>query len=178
MIIVSELKTDPRSNMKQFNGKNFGDRLEAAAKAKQAMMQRAAKPPADDPAVLQKKAEREAIIAAREARIAAKAREEAERVTREAAELARPRRRQQACSPRRGGPASCTPGGAEGRSRRPLCREKKSARLEQRTPRLLARTIGGERLHQMVECCAHAANATQVLVHHDPGLQPIVEIRF
>ena len=74
--------------MKQFNGKNFGDRLEAAAKARQAMMQRAAKPAADDPAVLQKKAEREAIIAAREARMEAKAREEAERATREAAELA------------------------------------------------------------------------------------------
>lgn len=72
--------------MKHFNDKNFGDRLQAAAKAKQAMLQRAAKPAADDPVVLQKKAERQAIVAAREARIEAKARAEAERAAREAAE--------------------------------------------------------------------------------------------
>jgi hypothetical protein len=74
--------------MKHFNDKNFGDRLQAAAKARQAMLQRAAKPAADDPVVLQKKAEREAIVAAREARIEAKARAEVERAAREAAEQA------------------------------------------------------------------------------------------
>ncbi len=73
--------------MKHFNDKNFGERLQAAAKAKQAMAQRAARPAADDPAVLQRKAERQAIVAAREARIEAKARAEAERAEREAAEL-------------------------------------------------------------------------------------------
>ena len=74
--------------MRDFSGKNFGERLQAANKAKQAMLQRAARPAADDPAVLQRKAEREAIVAAREARIEAKARAEAERVAREAVELA------------------------------------------------------------------------------------------
>jgi len=78
--------------MKDFNDKNFGQRLNKAAEAKQAMLQRAKKPPADDPTVLQRKAEREAIVAAREARIEEKARaavelaarQEAERIEREA----------------------------------------------------------------------------------------------
>jgi hypothetical protein len=73
--------------MRDFSDKNFGDRLQTAAKAKQAMMQRAAKPAADDPVVLQRKAERQALVAAREARIEEKARAEAERAAREAAEL-------------------------------------------------------------------------------------------
>ena len=78
--------------MKDFNDTNFGQRLNKAAEAKQAMLRRAQKPPADDPMVLQRKAEREAIVAAREARNEAKARaarelaalQEAERIEREA----------------------------------------------------------------------------------------------
>jgi hypothetical protein len=72
--------------MKDFNDKNFGQRLNKAAEARQAMLQRAQKPPADDPMVLQRKAEREAIVAAREARKEAKARAAAELAARQEAE--------------------------------------------------------------------------------------------
>jgi hypothetical protein len=74
--------------MNHFGDKNFSERLQAAAKAKQAMLQRAAKPAADDPVALKKKAERQAIVAAREARVEAKARADAERAASDAAELA------------------------------------------------------------------------------------------
>ena len=57
-----------RIDMKHFNDKNFGNRLQAAAQARQAMLKRAEKPAADDPQVLARKAEREAIAAARAAR--------------------------------------------------------------------------------------------------------------
>jgi hypothetical protein len=74
--------------MKQFNDKFFADRLQSAAKARQAMLQRARMPAADDPAVLKRKAERQAIVAAREARREAKEREAKEQAAREEAEKA------------------------------------------------------------------------------------------
>jgi hypothetical protein len=72
--------------MKDFNDKNFGMRRVKALEAKQAMLQRAQRPPADDPMVLQRKAEREALVAAREARREAKARAAAEEAARAEAE--------------------------------------------------------------------------------------------
>lgn len=74
--------------MKDFNDKNFNMRLAKASEAKQAMLRRAQKPPADDPRVLQRKAERQALVAAREARSEAKARAAMERAAREEAEQA------------------------------------------------------------------------------------------
>lgn len=74
--------------MRDFNDKNFGTRLLKATEAKQAMLRRAQKPAPDDPAVLKRKAERQAIVAAREARIEAKAREAHELAARQAAEHA------------------------------------------------------------------------------------------
>lgn len=74
--------------MKHFNDKNFGNRLQAAAQARQAMLKRAEKPAADDPQVLARKAEREAIVAAREARRETKEREAKEMAAREEAEKA------------------------------------------------------------------------------------------
>lgn len=64
--------------------KGFGDRLERAAAARKLLLNRfAAKPAADDPAVVARAAERQAVKEAREARAAAKQAE------REAAEAAR-----------------------------------------------------------------------------------------
>lgn len=85
--------------MKDYNDKQFSQRLNKANEAKQAMLRRAQKPPADDPMVLQRKAEREAIAAARQARNEAKARaalelaarQEAERIEQEAIEKLRAR---------------------------------------------------------------------------------------
>ena len=78
--------------MKEFKDKNLNQRLQNAAKAKQALLERMkAMPAADFPEVLAKKAARQAIVEAREARTAAKAiadRERAEREAREAAERA------------------------------------------------------------------------------------------
>lgn len=74
--------------MKHFNDKFFGERLQKAAEARQAMLKRAQKPAADDPMVLQRTAERQAIVAAREARNEAKALAAQERVAREEAEKA------------------------------------------------------------------------------------------
>jgi hypothetical protein len=74
----------------------FADRLSAAAKAKQALLERArAKNPANDPAFAERQAARRATIAARDARIAerqaekkaAEEREAAERAEREAARV-------------------------------------------------------------------------------------------
>lgn len=72
--------------MKDFNDKNFNSRLAKASEAKLAMLRRAQKPSPDDPMVLQRKAERQALVAAREARNEAKAREARERAVREEAE--------------------------------------------------------------------------------------------
>ncbi len=74
--------------MRHFNDKFFGERLQKASEARQAMLKRAEKPAADDPKVLQRKAEREAIVAAREARRETKEREAKEKAAREEAEKA------------------------------------------------------------------------------------------
>jgi len=61
-----------RSDM-SYREKSFGDRMNAAAEARKATLQRIlSRPGADDPAVIAQKAERAAIVAAREARAAAR----------------------------------------------------------------------------------------------------------
>jgi membrane protein involved in colicin uptake len=68
------------------NDRGFQDRLTAAAAAKKALLEKAkAKLNADDPATLERRAAREAIIKARNERLAAK---EAERLAAEAARKA------------------------------------------------------------------------------------------
>jgi hypothetical protein len=74
--------------MKDFNDKNFGMRLQKATEAKQAMLQRSQKPAADDPTVLKRTAERQALVAARNARSEAKERAAAEKAEREKADQA------------------------------------------------------------------------------------------
>jgi hypothetical protein len=74
--------------MRHFNDKFFGERLQKASEARQAMLKRAEKLPADHPDVLQRVAERQAIAAAREARNEAKAQAAIEQAER-AAEAAR-----------------------------------------------------------------------------------------
>lgn len=74
--------------MKDFDDKAFGSRLSKAAEAKQAMLQRAKKPASDDALVLQRKAERQALVVAREARNQAKAQAAVELKARQEAELA------------------------------------------------------------------------------------------
>lgn len=84
-----------RSDMKSYKEASFNERRDAAAKAKQEALQRfRARPGADDPAVVEQRAARQAVVAAREARIAertaaklaAQAREAAEKAEREARE--------------------------------------------------------------------------------------------
>jgi hypothetical protein len=54
-----------------FRNKGFDDRLSTAASARKAMLERVrAKPGADDPAVAERKAARQAVSTAREARLA------------------------------------------------------------------------------------------------------------
>ena len=68
------------------NDKGFQDRLSSAAEAKKALLEKAkAKLNADDPATLERRAAREAIIKARNERVAAK---EAQRLAAEAARKA------------------------------------------------------------------------------------------
>jgi membrane protein involved in colicin uptake len=68
------------------NDRGFQDRLSAAAEAKKALLEKAkAKLNADDPATLERRAAREAVVKARNERIAAK---EAERLAAEAARKA------------------------------------------------------------------------------------------
>lgn len=67
---------------------NFDTRILKASEARQAMLRRAQRPAPDDPMVLQRKAERQAIVAAREARREAKAQAAVELAAREAAERA------------------------------------------------------------------------------------------
>lgn len=74
--------------MRDFKDNKLSERLQRAAQAKQAMLLRAEKPAADDPAELNRKAERQAIAAAREARIEAKARAARELAERNASESA------------------------------------------------------------------------------------------
>ena len=57
--------------MSGFRDKGFGDRLSTAENARKAMLERVrAKPGADDPAVAERRAARQAISTAREARLA------------------------------------------------------------------------------------------------------------
>ena len=81
-----------------FKGNKFTDRQSASAEAKRSVLAKfQARPPADDPAVLARAAERQAIAEAREARMAERRREreieaarrEAERLAAEAAEAER-----------------------------------------------------------------------------------------
>lgn len=65
--------------MRGFKEKGFEDRLEAAAKAKQAQLERArAKSPQNDPEFAKRQAERKKLAEEREARIAQRAAEKAE----------------------------------------------------------------------------------------------------
>jgi hypothetical protein len=77
--------------MSGFKDQNFGDRLSAAAKAKQALLERfRSRPGPDDPAVRERDEARKAVAAAREARIAErKAQREAEAARIAAEEAAR-----------------------------------------------------------------------------------------
>ncbi|MDQ8697210.1 DUF6481 family protein [Hyphomicrobium sp. LHD-15] len=74
--------------MKQFNDKFFGERLQKASEARLAMLRRAQKLPDDDPKAVARRAERQAIAAAREARNEAKALAAKEQAAREEAEKA------------------------------------------------------------------------------------------
>lgn len=74
--------------MRQPHDSNFNSRLLKASEAKQAMLRRAQRPAPDDPMVLQRKAERAAIVAAREARREMKERAASELAARQAAEQA------------------------------------------------------------------------------------------
>jgi hypothetical protein len=70
-----------------FKGSKYEDRRDAAAEAKKALIERfKARPPADDPAVLARAAERKAIQEAREIRAAERARLKAEDDARRALE--------------------------------------------------------------------------------------------
>ena len=60
---------DYRKSMSTFGDKNFSDRLQDAARAKQALLQKfKSQPGPDDEIVKERKAKRQAIVAAREAR--------------------------------------------------------------------------------------------------------------
>ena len=72
--------------MAAFKGSTFKDRATAAAEAKKALMESfRARPPADDPAVLARQAERRAIVEAREIRAAERKRQKEEEAARAAA---------------------------------------------------------------------------------------------
>ena len=98
---LAELEYGPKVG--RFNNTNFADRITSAATAKQALVEKLkSKPAPDDPEVLRKQAERQAIVEAREKRQAEKeearraqlAREAEERAAREAAEAASEAERQ------------------------------------------------------------------------------------
>jgi hypothetical protein len=75
--------------MRGFKEKSFAERLNSSASAKQAMLHRfKARPAADDPAVVEQRAARQALVAAREQRLAERAAAKAEQRAREAAEEA------------------------------------------------------------------------------------------
>ena len=69
--------------MRDFKDTSFSERLLKASAARQAMVQRAQKPADDDPRVLQRKTERQALVAVRDARKEEKARAAIERAARE-----------------------------------------------------------------------------------------------
>jgi hypothetical protein len=72
-----------------FREKEFTERLKTQAEAKKALLEKfKARPGPDDPAVVARKAEREAILKAREERDRQKEKERQERLAREAAERA------------------------------------------------------------------------------------------
>ncbi|UZF91659.1 DUF6481 family protein [Bosea sp. NBC_00550] len=76
--------------MKNPNDRSFTDRQSNSAKAKQALLERfKARPKADDPVMMQRRAEREAIAGARAEREAEKAKIRAENERLEALERAR-----------------------------------------------------------------------------------------
>jgi cell division septum initiation protein DivIVA len=111
--------------MSGFRDKGFGDRLSTAQNARKAMLERVrAKSGADDPAVAERRAARQAVSTAREVRLAE--REAAEREVRQAAEheqrLVQEANEavESACS-RASGYAGSR---AKGSPRRPLCRSK------------------------------------------------------
>jgi len=82
--------------MKGFKDKSFSERLSTAAEAKQAKLKLLLnKPAADDPAVLRRNAERQAIAAAREIRAAERAAAKRAEQAREAAAAAELAARQQ-----------------------------------------------------------------------------------
>ena len=73
--------------MSGFWEKDFGDRLSTAENARKAMLERVrAKPGADDPAVAERRAARQAISTAREARLAEREATKMAERAREAAE--------------------------------------------------------------------------------------------
>jgi hypothetical protein len=73
--------------MKDFRD-NLSERLRTAAQAKKAMLSKAARPSPDDPAEIERRAQRKAIVDAREARAVEKARVAKELAERQALELA------------------------------------------------------------------------------------------
>ena len=79
-----------RVRMPAFKGASFQDRQKSTAEAKKALLEKfKARPPADDPVVIEREAQRREIIAAREARAAereARLRAEAEELARQNAE--------------------------------------------------------------------------------------------
>ena len=75
--------------MSIFKEQGFGERLNTAANARKAMLDRfRARPTANDPAVLERQAARQAISRAREARIAERRATREAEATRQAAERA------------------------------------------------------------------------------------------
>ena len=72
--------------MRDLKEKSFQDRQQAANQARRAMLERAKRPAADDPAVVEQRAARSAIVAARGARQEAKEHAAREQAEREAAE--------------------------------------------------------------------------------------------
>ncbi len=110
-----------------YKEKSFGDRMNAAAEARKATLQRIlSRPGADDPAVIAQKAERAAIVAAREARAAARneAKLAAEERTRIETEAARGTR---AAGSRRKGGAGCRSGQPPWRPNRKAARDARYA---------------------------------------------------
>lgn len=81
--------TDHRRYMRAFKDKNLTERLQNAAQAKQALLQKfQARPGPDDPIVKERQAKRQAIAAAQKARARARERESAKaRAEQERAEL-------------------------------------------------------------------------------------------
>jgi len=89
----TSIRTDKRSTMRDFKGKNLTDRLQDANRARQALLQKAKEAPKpDDPAVVERRAALQAMAAARQAesqkRVEAKAAKARAKAELEAAELA------------------------------------------------------------------------------------------